>query len=282
MSNNKNIYKYIVVSFGITWFCWILALILGYEDKKFTQIINGDFDSIYNIFIFILFRMGVYGPLFGGVLFAYKEGWYKKYRENLFRFKINFKYYFIIVLIPILINFLVIAVSLLLNIPRSQYFNINIPLIFIPLYFLYEFMTSGLEELGWRGYLIEKLSNNVKSMERLNWILGFIWALWHYPYVIYLYISMGFGATVSSIVGFTLAIIGQSFIFSWLYFKTKSIFACSLFHTLLNFSTTIILGSLTIVNPILGVVPAFFTWILVMIIYRFWPIKLSHEDNEII
>jgi membrane protease YdiL (CAAX protease family) len=124
-----------------------------------------------------------------------------------------------------------------------------------------------MEEPGWRGFLLEKLQK-IYTAEKSSWILGLIWAVWHYPYLLFLYSNLDLISIIFSIVGFTMAIIGQTFIITWFYNNTKSVLITILLHAWLNTSTTYILGNLTITNPIMGVIPALVTWGIVFILLK--------------
>ena len=88
--------------------------------------------------------------------------------------------------------------------------------------------TSG-EELGWRGYLFPSLQQRYGFVWACL-LTGAVWATWHYPllYAFGLFSVPHAGARMSC---FTLMVIGLSFVFGWLWMKTKSLSACVLMHT---------------------------------------------------
>jgi len=90
-----------------------------------------------------------------------------------------------------------------------------------------------------------------------------------------IYLKLGVGATFSSIAGFTLALIGQTYIFTWFYSKTKSLFICIIFHALLNTFSIIFAATCTQNCPIVGLAPALTTWIIAIIIDKFSKVELS-------
>ncbi|MCF8008474.1 MAG: hypothetical protein K9K32_01800 [Halanaerobiales bacterium] len=67
-----------------------------------------------------------------------------------------------------------------------------------------------------------------------------------------------------------MAIIGQTFIMTWFYNNTKSVFIYILLHAWLNTSTTFILGQITIINPIMGIIPGVVTWVIVFILLKIY------------
>ena len=261
---------YGLIAFGTTWFCWIAALVLGYEDMPFMTFVRWQFDSSNQLAAFIIFRLGVYGPLAASIFVTYRyhkgEG-LKELWGRMIKWRVKLNWYLYLFLIPVIINLAVVLVGLIMGIPLQSFFRSSIPLNFVLIYFLYEVFTSGMEEPGWRGFLLDKLQSKYTA-EKASWYLGIIWAVWHYPYVIYLYYSAGLVTTVFSLAGFTMAIIGQTFFFTWLYNNTKSIFIAILFHAWLNISMTMCLGDITISNPAMGIMPALITWGAVAILLK--------------
>src|SRR6056297_649627 len=270
--DRKSLILYTAITFTFTWFFWIIALVMGYQDISFLRYLNWDFTSSNQVILHIIFRLGVYGPLVGALLTTYlysKEKGLINLIKRIFKIKVKAKWYFYLFLIPLIINVVVILFGLIIGIKLDAFFNSNIPLNYILIFFIYEILTSGLEEPGWRGFALEKLQN-AYTAEKTGWILGLIWAVWHYPYVIALYIDTGIITLIFSLAGFSMAIIGQTFIMIWFYNNTKSIFISILLHAWLNTSTTFFLGDLTINNPVMGIIPAIVTWGIVLILLKIY------------
>ncbi|MFW6282104.1 MAG: CPBP family intramembrane glutamic endopeptidase [bacterium] len=247
-----------------------VAFFIGYKDLTFIKLINWDFENKNEIISFFLFRLGVYGPLISAFLVTYcffKLDGLIDLWQRITNWKINIKWYFYMLFLPIVINSFVVLIGLIIGMPISDFFKSEVPLNLILIYLLYQIVTSGLEEPGWRGFLLEKLQNKFTA-EKASWILGLIWAIWHYPYVIYLYGSLEIIIILFSLAGFTMSIIGQTFIITWFYNSTKSVLITILFHAWLNTSTTFILGKITINNPALGLIPALVTWGIVFVLLK--------------
>lgn len=134
--------------------------------------------------------------------------------------------------------------------------------------FLNTTLTSGLEEPGWRGFALpelQKTNNAYKS----SLILGLVWAVWHFPYLIYLYftqLNFGLFLSILSLVGFTASTMGISIIYTWIYNNTKSVFLMILFHGLLNFIPQVMLGGVT--DSAGGVFTALVTWAVAIILTK--------------
>ena len=89
------------------------------------------------------------------------------------------------------------------------------------------FTTLG-EEIGWRGFLVPHLSK-VTSYTKLSLISGLIWAVWHFPVLLFADYNSGtpwwFGLGC-----FTLLAVGASFIFAWLRLRSGSLWTAMLLH----------------------------------------------------
>jgi membrane protease YdiL (CAAX protease family) len=98
-------------------------------------------------------------------------------------------------------------------------------------------LTLG-EELGWRGYLQEKMLVKF-GLNRGCIILGIIWGYWHLPIVL-----MGFNFPNHPILGATLLMpLGTVFIgifLGWLYLRSRSIWVPALAHASANLFSQLI------------------------------------------
>ena len=107
---------------------------------------------------------------------------------------------------------------------------------FVPGYFLL-LATVGMvmscsralgEELGWRGFLVPQLAK-VTSFRGVALSSGIIWALWHYPLILFANYN-GAGPRWYSILCFTVLVLGISFLFTWMRLKSGSVWPCMLLH----------------------------------------------------
>ena len=92
-------------------------------------------------------------------------------------------------------------------------------------------LTLG-EELGWRGYLQEKLLRKY-GLNRGLVVLGTIWGYWHLPIIL-----MGYNFPTQPILGaFVFMPLGTIFMgmfIGWVYLRTRSIWIPSLAHASMN------------------------------------------------
>lgn len=84
------------------------------------------------------------------------------------------------------------------------------------------------EEIGWRGFFIYEL-RKVLSFTSVSLFSGFIWALWHWPILLY------YSKNITlEFVTFFIFVISMSFIMTYYTFKSKSLWPAVIFHSVSN------------------------------------------------
>ncbi|WP_432412483.1 CPBP family intramembrane glutamic endopeptidase [Rasiella sp. SM2506] len=84
------------------------------------------------------------------------------------------------------------------------------------------------EEIGWRGFLIYE-SRKVLSFTGVSLFVGFIWAFWHWPILLY------YSENVTlEFITFFVFVISMSFIMTYYTFKSKSLWPAVIFHAVSN------------------------------------------------
>jgi len=89
------------------------------------------------------------------------------------------------------------------------------------------------EEIGWRGYFVPQLSR-LTSFTKTVIISGFIWAVWHFPVIIYTDYGIDIPIPYALLI-FTLGLIMNSFIFTWFTLKSGSVWPAVVLHGAGNF-----------------------------------------------
>ncbi|HXF49184.1 MAG TPA: type II CAAX endopeptidase family protein [Verrucomicrobiae bacterium] len=99
------------------------------------------------------------------------------------------------------------------------------------------------EEIGWRGFLVPELAK-VTSFTNTALISGAVWAVWHYPALLFADYNAGTPAWYG--VGcFTIMVIGMSFIFAWMRLKSGSLWTAAFLHASHNLFVQAIFTPLT-------------------------------------
>jgi uncharacterized protein len=143
--------------------------------------------------------------------------------------------------------------------------------LFIPILLL-QLLTSGLgEEPGWRGYLLPMLQERF-SPERSVWLLGLAWAVWHYPITAIYALSQvpanapapaGVVTIVIALAIQTIGLIGLTYVYVWLFNRTRSLFLMIVFHALTNALHFLMPPALGPWALIVGVFP----WLVVLVLW---------------
>ena len=89
------------------------------------------------------------------------------------------------------------------------------------------------EEIGWRGFLTPFLARRFDYPANAL-ISGLIWALWHYPLIIFADYNSG-ASTGYVLFWFTIMIVAFSFIITWLRLISGTLWTAVLFHGSHNF-----------------------------------------------
>lgn len=284
--------QYFLLALTITWAFWIPTLIIASLNDyfmpsilTFNQLISEGFVDGLHLVTFILNQIGVYGPLLASfiiIAITKKREGLNNLLHRIVKVKVHIKWYVVIIVLPLIIFFLS---ALLSFVNLTNLFNPGMSVFLVLLMFLNTTLTSGLEEPGWRGYALPTLQESFNA-NKSSIILGFAWSIWHFPYLLYLYLTqLNFGVFLSivSLVGFTASTIGVSIIYTWIYNNTKSVFLMILFHGLLNFIPQVMFGGVT--DSAGGVITALITWAIAIILIRKFGeetlVKLTEEEKKL-
>lgn len=132
--------------------------------------------------------------------------------------------------------------------------------------------TTG-EEIGWRGLLVPELTK-LTGYTGASLISGLIWAVWHYPLILFADYNNPSTPRWYSLICFTIMIVGISFGLSWIRLKSGSLWTAAIFHGSHNLYiqavfdrvtvdtgiTAYIIGEFGAGMAIMGLVVAFIFW----------------------
>jgi uncharacterized protein len=104
------------------------------------------------------------------------------------------------------------------------------------------------EELGWRGFLVPQLAK-VMPFRGVAVTSGIIWALWHYPLILFANYN-GAGPRWYSLGCFTVMVLGIAFLFAWMRLKSGSVWPCMLLHASHNIFIQAFFDPLTRATPL--------------------------------
>lgn len=277
---------YLVLTYGITWLCWMPALAVATRHRyllptidDFVEFVRSGFADQTHVLVVTIFTLAVYGPLIGALvvtgLVSGKAGLVTLW-SRMTRWRVPPRWYLAVVLIAaalVVIPFLLVTLTRLAAFDSSGLATLA-P--FIPPLLLWQILTSGLgEEPGWRGFLLPRLQSRFGG-ERYIWLLGLAWAVWHYPFTAWLTASSMADVQVSAMVvgvalalaGHTMSLIGLTHIYVWLINRTDSVLLAILFHALVNVATALLVAAISEPSPLVTLIIALTPWAIVIIMTR--------------
>jgi membrane protease YdiL (CAAX protease family) len=133
-----------------------------------------------------------------------------------------------------------------------------------------------LEEVAWRGFLVPKMME-LTSFPKTALITGLIWAVWHYPLIIFSNVRLGNTPLAYSLVCFTIFAVGVSFATAWLRLKSGSVWSAALLHGSHNVFMLHVFNTLTTDTGgtwlLLGEYGAVFAAMGLLLVILFWSLR---------
>jgi membrane protease YdiL (CAAX protease family) len=100
----------------------------------------------------------------------------------------------------------------------------RVPVVALPVVFLFFFILAAGEEVGWMGYAFEPLEARGGAL-KASLVLGMIWAFWHVPFFVFMMRDR------MILVAQILTLVGTRVLVAWIFNNTgKSVFAAIVFH----------------------------------------------------
>ncbi|MBS0287543.1 MAG: CPBP family intramembrane metalloprotease [Proteobacteria bacterium] len=223
-SQLANPWIYFLATYAWTWLFFGIAYALG---------LSGETGGITGA-VLVLLALG--GPTITAMMFinfALNENGRKDYWKRITDYKrIPVKWYLIIFLFVPAITILADILSGYWNVYlfTNKFPSLLLAIIVVP-------VVPIIEELGWRGYVLDRLQEKYSPMTS-SLILGTLWGLWHLP----AFILPGGALSVIPLASFAfwmylINLIVFSICFTWIYNNTnRSTLSAILFHIVLEFS----------------------------------------------
>jgi uncharacterized protein len=214
---NRNPLKFFILVFAFSIPLWIIDTMIHVK----TSLLNFSIIDILAAFI----------PITVANILIYQEegrSGIKTLFKRIFDFeRIRSKsWYLPIIFLPFFLYFLIYMVILISGLPLAD--NFQIPFKSIPFLFVSFFIGAVCEETGYMGYAIEPIQTRFGALYA-GILIGIPWAVWHYPSIIQQ------GHDAAWIAWATLGTVAVRILIVWIFNNTqKSLFACILFHTMMN------------------------------------------------
>jgi membrane protease YdiL (CAAX protease family) len=281
---------YMGIAFGFSWLFWIGSLVIAQGIEAGDQLINVDlvwelfFESEASstiVWLSLLSLLGVYGPMIGGIVStrldpdASSDDLWMSVR----RVGVGGRPYGLALGILLLVAGPAALIVALTTDMISDAPGVGTVLVFLAVYFVFQMLTSGTEEIGWRGYLNRKLRIG-RSFWDTGWAVGLPWAVWHYPIVVIIFTQQGMEpfAIVGSLVGFSIGIVAAAILHAWFYERTKSVFVNIFIHA--SFNTLPIATVLIFQDSPAAVIANLALWAVVIYLKNRYDKETSEEPER--
>lgn len=271
--NKKNILVYSITSYAWSYTLWLIAIIFAFT-KDFNLILNeATPEALYSgrfvgniAFMSVLALFATWGPFIGSLVVSKIDPTF----SNEFRTRLKIvkkpKYYLIVILVFVSIG-LVPSLPLLLLNGRTN-ITISTGLLYFITFFIVQLFSSGIEELGWRGFLMPEFLKKYDSWSACFYT-GIIWSFWHLPIVLYIFYIQGMPlfAMIPSYFGFTVGMVAMSVVHFYFYHKTKSVLFSVYVHSVSN-AVPLIAGLLIVNSHQVAIASQLLIWVVVFIIMK--------------
>lgn len=223
-------WPFFVFVFGWTWFFWGVAIGL----QTSVQSAAGQ----------MLLRLGLAGPMLGGIAFAWlthDRGYWRDYWHRIVDVRrVPARWWLVILLfVPMLM-----AAAVLLDVATGGSATLVLirqrvtpafltPSIFLPAALAVLINGPFPEELGWRGYALDQLQARW-SAAASSLFLGVIWAIWHLP--LFLMNGMVHASKGPAWIAlFLVDVVATAVILTWIFNNTRrSTLGAIVFHFMAN------------------------------------------------
>jgi CAAX protease family protein len=221
---------YLVLAYGLAWACWIPVALTGQDYKS-------------SPFLLSLILLGVFGPGIAGIALTYREQGRPGGRDFWSRVldwkRIHVEWFGVILLLVPTLYLVAIAVNITLG-GSMPGFDFVRPLaaqpVALPVVVILYLIQAALEELGWRGYMLDRLQAIWQPLGA-SLVLGICHAFWHLPLFRTVgtnQIEWGAGPDFWLFIFFVMA---SSIYSTWIYNENmRSTLAVILFHAVGNLS----------------------------------------------
>lgn len=298
----KAFWLYVFLAYAITWIPWVPAEVYaaqrGYvmpNPQTIPQLIENGFQDDTHLTLALLTMISIFlpGTVIGAIVAQLYEsgkaglrGWWQRCTH----WRIGWRWYGIMLGLLFII-FLPIFIYGAATGPLPTTDQVSTVLVWLMPMFLYTFLASGMEEPGWRGYMLPNLQARM-SAKKASFVIGIVWGIWHWPVFIPIYMdALGSAggvpqAVITLLIQLALytagSIMSQVFIYTWLYNRTGSVFLCILYHVLHNNAATYMLMLFPNLGGTIPMLGTIIEWVIAIVLMRFfWTEARDTEPGQV-
>lgn len=229
-SKPKFPWLYVLLAYGLTWIFWI-PVALTRQDYQESPL------------LLVLVFLGVFGPGIAGIIMTYREQGKEGGRDfwrRVFDFRrISLKWYALILLLFPTLYLIAIAINHWLGGDPPEFAFIKearaMPAGILAVVIMY-LLQSALEELGWRGYMLDRLQAIWKPLTA-SLVLCIFHAFWHLPLFWVVGTNQSRWTSVGNFAIFVAFGLANTIYYTWCYNDNhRSTLAIILLHTVGNLS----------------------------------------------
>lgn len=243
---DRHIVRFALIAYSISWTFWVAAWAIAaltdtgnllFNEDLVWELLFGSGVPTAVALLSLLSLLGVYGPMIAGIVASRGDPAIPAgdLRARLTRVRVGGATYGLIALILAVITVPVFIITAATTQPAADAPGAGTLVVFLIAFFAIQVATSGTEEVGWRGYMTQRLLPG-RGFWDTGWAVGPVWAVWHYPVVIQIFAGQGLGPVpiLGSLVGFSIGIVAMAILQAWFYQRTHSVFVAILIHAAFN------------------------------------------------
>jgi membrane protease YdiL (CAAX protease family) len=195
----------------------------------------------------------------------------------LLRWRVSLQWYTVALLLPPLLVFAAIGITMLFGGPSPQFNQVFGPhLALLPILL---FFNLG-EEIGWRGFALPRLQARHSALVS-SLILGVIWGFWHTPKF---FLTGQLTIDLLVFLAFLISIIAQTILMTWVYNNTDgSLLLVTLFHFSSDAFLTFFLPALVPPSEapiIFAIMTLLQVGVAVLVVVNYGPAHLSRQPKK--
>ena len=268
---------FLVIAYAFSWAFWLAAWVLADGASEGGVLFNADL--VWALFfdgetrtvalLSLLSLVGVYGPMIAGIVATRLDPAVssRELGRKVRRVGVGGRWYGLVVGILLLVAGPAALIVALTADPIPDAPGLGTVGIFLVVFFAFQMLTSGTEEIGWRGYLNEKLRHG-RDFWDTGWAVGLPWAVWHFPIVVMIFLQQGLevAAILGSLAGFSIGIVAAAILHAWFYERTRSVFLNIFIHAIFN--TLPLATALLFQDSPTAVIANLGLWVVVIVLKR--------------
>lgn len=278
MKSAKEAYVFLGLTLSLSWFVfWGPLAFFKIPAISFVSDVKGP------LWASILFLLGRFVPSILALLLTWKKEGTQGIRaiaRRIVQFKLGWRWYVFIILVVAAGT----AGHLLLNKLLGNSFNGR--LFLIQWTFILPLLILGplSEELGWRGYALERLQTRWNDLTS-SLIIGVVWALWHLP--LFNMVGSSQHELAMPFISFMMKIIATSILYTWILYTwifnntQKNLWSAIFFHWIWTYASQVV-DSGVVRSPLynwLECLPYVSIAVVVVLIWKPW--RATHSPGKI-